>query len=468
MKFKSIFILFLIIHNIGYANDSTRYITIYNYIAIVKAYHPVIQQANLLIDKAKAEKTIANAGFDPQFYISADQKTFNGKNYFNIIQPELKIPTWYGVEIKTGVEDNLGSLLSPERTKEKSSYLGLSVPLAKNLLMDKRRAALKQAIIFKTQSESEKAIVINDLLYDAYSTYWDWVKKYEIYNILSDVVKVNEQRFNLSKNGYLQGDRPAIDTIEALAQWQSFQMLKAEAWVNFQNAGLELSNFLWTSKLEPFFIDSNFFPDSSWGKVNIIEADLPVLETILLNAAVSHPKLKVYENKLQILELEKRLKFQELLPTVNFKYNILNSGYNVFNDASTSFYKNNYKFGFDIGLPLRLSQGRGGYQAAKIKITDTELDQMQLKLSINNKIIQYYNELVTIQQQVKTAQAMLLNYERLYYGESTRFNIGESSLFLINARENKVLETKQKLIEYKTKYFKGYQGVLWAAGLIKN
>jgi hypothetical protein len=41
-------------------------------------------------------------------------------------------------------------------------------------------------------------------------------------------------------------------------------------------------------------------------------------------------------------------------------------------------------------------------------------------------------------------------------------------LFLINARENKVLETKQKLIEYKTKYFKGYQGVLWAAGLIKN
>lgn len=468
MKLKSVFILFILFQNVGFANDTTRYFAIDSYLAIVKAYHPVIQQANLLLDKAKAEQTIAKAGFDPQFYITADQKTFNGKNYYNIIQPELKIPTWYGVEIKTGVEDNLGSLLSPERTKEKSSYLGLSVPLAKNLVMDKRRATLKQANIFKTQSESEKAIVVNDLLYDAYSTYWEWVKKYEIYNVLSDVVKVNEQRFNLSKNGYLQGDRPAIDTIEALAQWQSFQMLKNEAWVNFQNAGLELSNFLWTPQNEPFFIDSNFFPDSSWRKVNIIEADLPVLETILLNAAVSHPKLKIYEYKLQILELEKRLKFQELLPTVNLRYNILNSGYNVFTDASTAFYKNNYKFGFDIGIPLRLSQGRGGFQAAKIKITDTQLDQIQLKLSINNKIRQYYNELVTTQQQVKTAQAMLQNYDRLYYGESTRFNNGESSLFLINARENKVLETKQKLIEYKTKYFKSYQGVMWAAGLIKN
>ena len=64
---------------------------------------------------------------------------------------------------------------------------------------------------------------------------------------------------------------------------------------------------------------------------------------------------------------------------------------------------------------------------------------------------------------MKALQLMLINYERLYNGESTRFNIGESSLFLLNARENKVLETKQKLIEYKTKYLKGYQGLLWAS-----
>jgi hypothetical protein len=63
-------------------------------------------------------------------------------------------------------------------------------------------------------------------------------------------------------------------------------------------------------------------------------------------------------------------------------------------------------------------------------------------------------------------EQMVTNYTRLFVGEETRFNIGESSLFLINSRENKVLEVVQKLIEYKTKYFKGYQAVYWAAGVL--
>jgi outer membrane protein TolC len=227
------------------------------------------------------------------------------------------------------------------------------------------------------------------LLYDAYATYWDWVKKYEIYSVLSDVVKVNEQRFQLSKNAYFQGDRPAIDTIEALVLLQSFQVVKNEAWVNFQNAGLELSSFLWTEQKEPHTLSENIFPDSNWNKKEITNDKIPIVEQLLLSAAFSHPKLKIYENKLQILEIEKRLKFQDILPTINFRYTILNSGYNVFSEWSTNFYKNNNKFGFDIGIPIRFSQGRGGLQSAKIKISDVRLEQMQLKVAINNKIKQY-------------------------------------------------------------------------------
>jgi outer membrane protein TolC len=466
MKGIVVFIVFIFYQGKVFSNDTTRYFSVDAFLSIVKAYHPVMQQANLLVDKAKAELRIAKAGFDPQLYVSAEQKTFNGKNYYNIIQPELKIPTWYGIEVKAGAEDNLGSYLSPERTKEKSSYLGISVPLAKNLLMDKRRATLQQAAIFIQQSTAEKNQMVNDLLYESYAAYWDWVKKYEIYAVLIDVIRVNQQRFELTKVGYFQGDRPAIDTVEALVQWQTFALAKNEAFVNYTNAGLELSNFLWTPQNEPYTLPQNILPDSGWRSFNIQGAPLPVLENLLLEADVSHPKLLAYANKLNILSIEKRLKFQELLPTVNLKYNLLNSGYNVFKDASAMLYSNNYKFGFDIGIPLRFSLGRGGYQSAKIKIRETQLDQIQLKLSISNKIKQYYNELATLQQQVGTMEQMVTNYTRLFVGEETRFNIGESSLFLINSRENKVLEVVQKLIEYKTKYFKGYQAVYWAAGVL--
>ena len=44
------------------------------------------------------------------------------------------------------------------------------------------------------------------------------------------------------------------------------------------------------------------------------------------------------------------------------------------------------------------------------------------------------------------------NYIRLQRAEEIRFQNGESSLFLINARENKALEALQKLQELRAKY----------------
>ena len=52
----------------------------------------------------------------------------------------------------------------------------------------------------------------------------------------------------------------------------------------------------------------------------------------------------------------------------------------------------------------------------------------------------------------------------LQRGEEIRFQAGESSLFLINARENKALEALQKLQELKAKFFKTENMLQWAAG----
>ena len=52
-------------------------------------------------------------------------------------------------------------------------------------------------------------------------------------------------------------------------------------------------------------------------------------------------------------------------------------------------------------------------------------------------------------------------------GEDIRFKVGESSLFLLNTRENKVLESMQKLAELKTKFFKSYRAVGWASGQLR-
>ena len=127
-------------------------------------------------------------------------------------------------------------------------------------------------------------------------------------------------------------------------------------------------------------------------------------------------------------------------------------------------HRSSYKYGIEFGMPLFLRQGRGDYKIAKIKIQSTSLQRDQATLEIENKVRDYFNQLLALKQQVNIYESAYENYVRLLRAEEVKFSIGESSLFLLNSRENKLLEIKQKLLELKTKFFKGLVALQWASG----
>lgn len=447
--------------------DSSKTLSVQQLLEMVRRYHPVARQADINIEKAKADITIARGGFDPTVYNSTAQKTFDGTDYYYYNRPQLTIPTWFGIDVVAGTEFLSGNRLNEEETKGETSFFGVSIPLAKNLLMDKRRAALRSAKVFRDASEVEKTGILNNLLLDALNAYWNWTREYLVYQVLSDAVRVNEQRLSLVRIAWRQGDRPAIDTTEALTQLQSFQLQQSEAWLAFLNAGLELSGYLWAPNDQPFNLPPDIKPDDESRTLPVAGVNIPNLEELVTQAARNHPELQLYNYKLDVLGIERKLKFQDLLPTVNFRYNQLGKGYDILKTASGPLFENNYQYGLTLGLPLRLSQGRGEYRKAKLKITETRLQRQQKQLDLTNKVRQYFNELTTLQGQIRLQERAYENYRILQRGEETRFFNGESSLFLINSRENKTLEALQKLTELKAKYFKAYNSLLWAAGNLR-
>jgi outer membrane protein TolC len=104
---------------------------------------------------------------------------------------------------------------------------------------------------------------------------------------------------------------------------------------------------------------------------------------------------------------------------------------------------------------------------AGLKINDLDFSTMQTRLEISNKVKTYFNELLAMQKQSILFQDNVRNQQALLKAEEMRFSIGESSMFLVNARENKLLETTQKLAELKTKFFKSLMAVQWAAGQVR-
>ena len=71
------------------------------------------------------------------------------------------------MNIKAGVENNAGSSINPELTPNKSTYVGVSFPVLKGLLLDQRRATLQQSKLMVQMNKQDQLLVLNDLLFDA-------------------------------------------------------------------------------------------------------------------------------------------------------------------------------------------------------------------------------------------------------------------------------------------------------------
>ena len=256
-----------------------------------------------------------------------------------------------------------------------------------------------------------------------------------------------------------------MDTTEAFIQMQNFMLMQNEAYMALNTATFQMNNFLWDEKQTTQQLANNVIPDTLVLSDKTVEQSLP---NLLNESNSSNPFLLHYKYKIEGLEVERKLKFQNLLPEINVKANILNRDFYPLKNAGLPLLENNNRWGIGIKIPLLFRQGRGEYKMAKLKLQENNLFFKQKMIETENKIKDYYNRVSILQKQITTANSALINYNALLKNELLRFNNGESSLFLVNSRENKVLEIKQKIIELQIKLMKANYTLNWAAGILNK
>jgi outer membrane protein TolC len=427
-----------------------------DYLNIVKKNHPVAQRAKLQLDLAKARKTQAIGGFDPKLGVDYDQKLFDGTEYYTFLSPEVKFPLWFGAELKANFTNATGAFINPENKvpKEGLSYAGLSIPLGKGLLMDRRRATWRQAAIFERASLNEQAAILNNLFLEAGESYINWENKYRVFKTYESTVSLARVRFEAVKRGYLGGDRPQIDTVEAASQLQQRELQLEQSRLEVVSALYELSTFLWLNNTDAVDPDKlNLVPDMAYS-----------LPLVAQTGPVNNPKLRSYEFKLQQLQIERRLKAESLRPELNLQLGLLNSGRSALSNLNSSYWNNNNKIGLQFSFPLTFATARGELAEAKIKIRETELEQSVVRIEIDNKLKQAQATINNTNSQLQILRRLYEANKQLLVGEETRFKLGESSLFLVNARESKVLEVYEKLIETEAKLKKAELKLFWLRG----
>ena len=433
---------------------------------LVRKNHPVAKQAFLKVEEAGANLRIARGAFDPVVSTSLAEKTLDRTNYYRYNRPELQVPLWFGATLQAGTEELSGTRTLPTETIGQTNYWGLSVPVGRDLLFDKRRAALRTAQLLQGASQEERRRIVNNLLLDAQYAYWNWKRDYELLQVIDEVIKVNQKRYALVQTSVALGERAAIDTAEALAQLQQFKVQWEEASLAFKNSTLELSQFIWDEGNIPFMLTESYQPLQQ--EISVAPSSFyqkNPLDTLVQTAKNNHPEIRLYNFKIKELAIDRKLKMQQLLPKATLHYNWLGKG-TQWTSPSAVLFENNFQYGFKVSLPLRLSTERGEFQRAKIRLLAAELEQDNALQKLELKVRASYNEWMQFQKQAALQEKTWQNYLLVQKGEEIKFNAGESSLFLLNARENKTLEARQKLIELKAKSSFAEKKLEWALGLM--
>ncbi|WP_296316949.1 TolC family protein [Winogradskyella sp. UBA3174] len=420
------------------------------YLGFVKKFHPIVKQAELVIDESQAELMKSRGAFDPKIEVDYDRKKFKNTEYFDQLNGTFKIPTWFGVELKATFEENTGDFLNPEAfVPEDGLYsAGIMVPLGRGLIINNRMAALKQARLFREQAKADRDIYVNNILFEASLVYFKWLRSYNELKLFENFLVNAEFRYRGIVRGVELGENAQIDATEARIALNSRKLSLEQSKVKLMKAALELSNFLWLDNNVPVELQPDVIPDINTEP--IVDATFNINQLrendVILDA---HPKLLSLGLKLEGLEVDKRLKTNKLLPRIDVEYNFLSQT----PDIARTFNTAEYKAGLNFSFPLFLRKERGDLKLARLKLQDTEFERDATRVNLQNKIDALKQELESYVTQNKITTEMVSDFQRMLFAEERKFQLGESSLFLVNSRESKLIDGQLKAIEIENKFF---------------
>jgi len=460
---KWFFLLLISISFKGYTQaDSTTTFTFSSFLKIVRIHHPMALQSRLQTKIGAANLLKARGGFDPKIQGDIAQKYFENKEYYDLGEGKLKVPTWFGIEFEAGYERNQGQFLNPENNIPTAGlwFAGISVPLGEGLFIDERRAELRKAQIMIKQTDAERELIFNELLYSAGIAYWDWFMAYHNLQVYQNALVLAQQRFDAVKQGAFLGDTPSIDTLEASIQLQNRILNLEQALLDYKNSTAFLSIYLWQEGVIPMELKEDILPERREEIENRFfqQKSKAEMDSLLKN----HPELRKSVAKIDQLEIEKRWLREQLKPKLNLKYNPITEV--TENNVLAEYSINNYTWGLQLEFPIFLRKERGKLNLIKLKAGENQLSLQNKQEVLAYKIQSAVNELETTKNQITVYRKTTVDYKGLLNGEKRLFDGGESSLFMVNSRELGFINAQIKLVELLTKNQKAKLKLGYALG----
>lgn len=454
MKSKLFYIfIFICSSMILFGQNNPTEFTYNEFLGYVKKYHPLVKQADLKLNEAQANLMQARGAFDPKIEVDFNEKQFKDNEYYSILNSSFKIPTWYGIELKAGFDNAEGMYVNPENTLPNSGLtsFGISIPVGQGLFINQRMADIRKAKIAQNLNAAERNLQAIEVLYEASISYANWKRAFEEVKLYENYLVNASNRYKGIEKLISEGDKPAIDSIEAGIVVKTRLLNLEDAKLKLIKAKLELSNYLWLENNVPLELKDDLIPEITLSKTIKEVLQINELRTIDLD---NHPKIQALDAKIAMLKVDRKLKANALLPKLDLSYNYLSEPSYIDN-----YRFEDYKIGVNFSFPIFLRKERGSLKLSDLKIQDSEFGLQFERKNLENKIKAQQQEIVSLQKQQDYNDKLVKDFTTLLNAEDRLFEMGESSLFIINSRENSLVSSQINEIALENRYLNAVIGL---------
>ncbi len=422
----------------------TMLVALDTFLERVRRTHPLARQADLTERQVRADALAARGAFDPYVAATWDYKRFKGIGYYDELDAKVVLPTPWGVDVKVGWERAAGQIINPERATPNNGLLsaGISLPIGPRIFADERRTSLRQAELAEAAAAAERDGAIVRLLQGAARDWGAWYEAEARAEIARDGVALARFRFDATRRRVAAGDAAAIDSIEALAELERRLVSESEARAAAASARLTVVGYLWTREGAPETPTAALRPVDPFADGAM---SVPAIgEAAIARAVAVHPTVQSARARFLQADAQRRLVATQVLPSASLDVSALAPGRSLGDLPGFDAIEDDAKAGASLKLPLLMRRELGRWRAAtqRAQVLGWERDRAQrdVRLAVERALV----DLRAVDEQAERQARVVSASEALLAAEVRRFEIGESSLLIVNLRERALLDERQR------------------------
>lgn len=417
----------------------------------VERSYPLLEAERQKLAKAEGEMLSARGAFDTKLKGKVDPVTLSKKESYSRYDALVEQPTTlYGVSFYGGwslgagaFPDYYGEYVTPPGGEV---FVGAVVPLLRGGAIDEARAALTQTSL---EQEAVSAEVTQKRLWyrrAAAHKYWDWVAAGALLEVERRLLLLAEERDAAVHSRVKQGLLPEVEALdnERLVISRRAKVLEAE--LKLTQAALELSLYWRDAQGRPLVPEETRLP--GWP-----EASTPQKEELarLLQTALSQrPELFATKARREQAGVSVSLAQNQRLPALDLTI----EGAQLIGGGTE------LGAGLLFELPIQQRKARGSVEKATAEERGLSAQLTYFEDLIKTEVKSAFAALEVAARLVSLQQENLDAALRLAEAERTRFELGSSTLLVVNLREQSAAEAAAALIEAKRRYF-------WAQATLK-